>query len=57
MRSICPKVNIYHGSILTRDGEQCITDKNLDLAMLATQEFWFESPPSADQAWDNVLQE
>ena len=49
MRSICPKV-IYHGPILTRDGEQCITDKDLDLAMLATREFWFESPPCADQA-------
>ena len=57
MRSICPKVNIYHGPILTREGEQCITDKDLDLAMLATREFWFESPPSADHAWDNVLQE
>ena len=57
MRNICPKVNIYHGPILTREGEQCITDKDLDLAMLATREFWFESPPSADNAWDNVLQE
>ena len=55
MRSICPKVNIYHGPILTKDGEQCTTDKDLDLAMLATREFWFESPPDADQAWDPVL--
>ena len=50
MRSICPKVNIYHGPILTKEGEQCITDKDLDLAMLATREFWFESlpvPPSS----------
>ena len=29
----------------------------VDLAMLATREFWFESPPSADHAWDMVLQE
>ena len=57
MRSICPKVNIYHGPILTKEGEQCITDKDLDLAMLATREFWFESPPDADQAWDLVLKE
>ena len=57
MRSICPKVNIYHGPILTGAGEQCITDKDLDLAMLAMREFWFEPPPSADHAWDLVLQE
>ena len=57
MRSICPKVNIYHGPILTKEGEQCITDKDLDLAMLATREFWCESPPDADQAWDLVLKE
>ena len=56
MRSICPKVNIYHGPILTKDGEQCTTDKDLDLAMLATREFWFVSPPNADQAWDTVLE-
>ena len=35
MRSICPKVNIYHGPILTKEGEQCITDKDLDLAMVS----------------------
>ena len=57
MRSICPKVNIYHGPILTKDGEHCTTDKDLDLAMLATREFWFESPPEVDQAWDPVLNE
>ena len=55
MRNICPKVNIYHGPILTKAGDQCTTDKDLDLAMLATREFWFESPPCADQAWDPVL--
>ena len=40
MRSICPKVNIYHGPILTKEGKQCITDKDLDLAMLATRKYW-----------------
>ena len=47
MRSIYPKVNIYHGPILTKDSEQCTTDKDLDLVVLATREFWFESPPDA----------
>ena len=54
MRSICPKVNIYHGPILIKEGE-CTTDKDLDLAMLATKEFWFEPPPGADQAWDPAV--
>ena len=57
MRNICSKVNIYHGPILIREGQQCITDKDLDLAMLATREFWFEAPSSADHTWDKVLQE
>ena len=46
---------MYHGPILTKEGEQCTTDKDLDLAMLATREFWFESPLDADRAWDPVL--
>ena len=31
------------------------TNKDLDSAMLATREFWFESPPDVDQAWDPLL--
>ena len=31
-----PEVNLYHGSILTKNGELCTIDKDLDHAMLAT---------------------
>ena len=41
MRNICPKVNTYHGPIYQKEGEQCVTDLDLDAAMLATRDFWF----------------
>jgi len=55
MRNICPKVNIYHGPILKEDGTQCATDCDLDCAMLATRQFWFETPMHDDDAWSPVL--
>ncbi len=44
MRNICPKVNLYHGPIHGKDGEQCSTSMDLDEAMLATRDFWFQPP-------------
>ena len=55
MRNICPKVNIYHGPIYQKDGQQCATDLDLDGAMLATRDFWFEKPLEQDGAWASVL--
>ena len=55
MRNICPKVNIYNGPIYQKEGEQCITDLDLDCAMLATRDFWFERPLKHDGTWDCVL--
>ena len=43
MRHICPKVNIYHGPIYGKDGAQCVTSNDLDEAMLATRDFWFQN--------------
>ena len=55
MRNICPKPNIYNGPILQRDGSQCLTSSDLDRAMLATRDFWFEDPVSSHTDWDCVL--
>ncbi len=49
MRNICPKVNLYHGPIVGKDGEQCITSIDLDEAMLATRDFWFQVPEESDK--------
>ncbi|MCV6548584.1 MAG: hypothetical protein OIF56_15100, partial [Cohaesibacter sp.] len=49
------KVNIYHGPIYQKDGQQCATDLDLDGAMLATRDFWFEKPLEQDGAWASVL--
>ena len=55
MRNICPKINLYNGPILQRDGSQCLTSDDLDQAMLATRDFWFEEPVSSHPDWDNIL--
>ena len=55
MRHICPKVNIYHGPIFGKDGGQCVTSQDLDEAMLATRDFWFQSPVEHDETWQPIL--
>ena len=55
MRNICPKANIYNGPIHQSDGSQCITSNDLDRAMLATRDFWFEEPVASNSEWDCVL--
>ena len=55
MRNICPKVNLYHGPIYGKDGGQCTTSTDLDEAMLATRDFWFQPPDNHDNAWQPVL--
>ena len=55
MRNICPKVNLYNGPIYGKGGEQCITSSDLDEAMLATREFWFQVPETDNNAWQPVL--
>ena len=44
MRNICPKVNSYYGPVYGREGKQCVTSLDLDEAMLATRDFWFQAP-------------
>ena len=56
MRNICPKVYLYNGPILKNNGQQCVTSDDLDHAMLATREFWFEEPVSADNQWADILE-
>ena len=56
MRNICPKVNLYHGPIYSKSGEQCTTSMDLDEAMLATRDFWFQPPEHHDDAWQPVLE-
>ena len=55
MRHICPKVNIYHGPIYGKDGAQCVTSNDLDEAMLATRDFWFQTPAEYDEEWQPIL--
>ena len=55
MRSVCPRISTYNGPILTREGAPCRTAEDLDAAMLATREFWFESPIAGDVQWEPVL--
>ena len=55
MRNIGPKVNLYHGPIYGKDGRQCTTSTDLDEAMLATRDFWFQVPAESDHAWQPVL--
>ena len=55
MRNICPKVNLYHGPIYDKDGEQCSTSMDLDETMLATRDFWFQPPEPQDDAWQPIL--
>ena len=53
--NICPKVNLYHGPIYGKDGGQRTTSTDLDEAMLATRDFWFQPPDNHDNAWQPVL--
>ena len=53
--NICPKVNLYHGPIYGKSGEQCTTSIDLDEAMLATRDFWFQPPDQYDDAWQPIL--
>ena len=55
MRSVCPRILTYNGPILTREGAPCRTAEDLDAAMLATREFWFETPVAGDVRWESVL--
>ena len=55
MRSVCPRILTYNGPILTREGAPCRTVEDLDAAMLATREFWFEAPVVGDAHWESVL--
>ena len=55
MRNICPKVNLYHGPIYGKSGEQCTTSMDLDEAMLAIRDFWFQPPDQHDDAWQRSL--
>ncbi len=55
MRSVCPRILTYNGPILTSDGAPCRTAEDLDTAMLATREFWFETPVAGDAQWEPVL--
>ena len=55
MRSVCPRILTYNGPILTREGAPCRTAEDLDAAMLATREFWFEAPVGGDAHWESVL--
>ena len=55
MRNICPKVNAYYGPVYGREGKQCVTSLDLDEAMLATRDFWFQAPTDYDNSWTPVL--
>ena len=41
--------------VLQSDGSQCLTSSDLDCAMLATRDFWFQDPQSSHSDWDCVL--
>ena len=56
MRNICPKVNSYYGPVYGRGGNQCVTSIDLDEAMLATRDFWFQTPCESDNSWTPVLE-
>ena len=56
MRNICPKVNSYYGPVYGREGKQCVTSLDLDEAMLATRDFWFQAPTDCDNSWTPVLE-
>ena len=55
MRNICPKVSLCHGPIVQKDGSQCLTPGDLNDAMLATRDFWFEPPVQDGGHWAPVL--
>ena len=37
-------------------GKQCVTSLDLDEAMLATRDFWFQAPTDCDNSWTPVLE-
>ena len=51
-----PKVNFYYGPVYGRAGKQCVTSLDLDEAMLATRDFWFQAPTDCDNSWTPVLE-
>ena len=56
MRTLCPRTVFYPGPVLKQSGEECYTDLDLDEAMLATRNFWFETPVAHDPEWLPTLQ-
>ena len=56
LRNVCPRIATYNGPILTHLGEPCKTAEDLDAAMLATRQFWFEEPVCDDSHWDPILE-
>ena len=56
MRNICSKVNSYFGSVYGKEGKQCVTSLDLDEAMLATRDFWFQTPANHNNSWTSVLE-
>ena len=56
LRNVCPRIATYNGPILTHVGEPCKTAEDLDAAMLATRQFWFEEPVCDDSHWDPILE-
>ena len=56
MRNICSKVNSYFGPVYGKEGKQCVTSLDLDEAMLATRDFWFQAPADHNNSWTPVLE-
>ena len=55
LRQSCPKTVFYNGPIQQGNGDVCTTDLQLQNAMLATRQFWFEEPKQEDLQWDEYL--
>ena len=55
LRQSCPKTVFYNGPIQQGNGDVCTTDLQLQNAMLATRQFWFEEPKQEDVQWDEYL--
>ena len=55
LRQSCPKTVFYNGPIQQGNGDICTTDLQLQNAMLATRQFWFEEPVQEDSQWNEYL--
>ena len=55
LQQSCPKTVFYNGSIQQGNGDVCTTDLQLQNAMLATRQFWFEEPVQDDLQWNEYL--